>query len=176
MSMGAVQHFYPNRDQIVAAMLEYVINEYEDEWERVSKNFRFNGEERLLCAVDYLAGDILNQETRQFFFALWARVATTNSRALQDEMYVHIIRTWRPSWARLSPAISERQCLETAMQIVTLIERIMLLTAPRAKHFSSRAAVSRMIKRAVVKLMAPEAGLDFTAAVPNETGTPGPAA
>ncbi|HWG72247.1 MAG TPA: TetR family transcriptional regulator C-terminal domain-containing protein [Steroidobacteraceae bacterium] len=166
MSMGAVQHFYPNRDQIVAAMLEYVVNGYEDEWERVCKNFRFNGEERLLCAVDYLAGDILNQETRQFFFALWALSCHSKFAAtLQDEMYVHHYKNMAAFVGAAQPRFSERQCLETAMQIVSLIEGMMLLTAPRAKHFSSRAAVSRMIKRAVVKLMAAEAGLDSPAPI-----------
>ena len=29
MSMGAVQHFFPTRDELMAAMLEYVVNEYE---------------------------------------------------------------------------------------------------------------------------------------------------
>jgi len=164
MSMGAVQHFYPTRDQIVAAMLEYVTNEYENEWDRVCKNFPFNGEERLLCAIDYLADDILDQETRQFFFALWALSCHNKSAAtLQDEMYVHHYKNMAAFVGAARPRFSERQCLETAMQIVALIEGSMLLTAPRAKHFSSGAAVSRMIKRAVVKLMAIEADLDSPA-------------
>ena len=74
MSMGAVQHFYPTRDQLIAAVLEYVTNEYEAEWERVIRDFPFNGEDRLMRAVDYLVSDIQLPETRQFFFALWVLV------------------------------------------------------------------------------------------------------
>jgi AcrR family transcriptional regulator len=87
MSMGAVQHFYPTRDQLIAAMLEYVANEYETVYERVFNELPFNGEARLLGIVDYLVADIVRPETRQFFFALWALGCHNKfAAALVDEM------------------------------------------------------------------------------------------
>ncbi len=158
-SMGAVQHFYPTRDQLLAAMLEYVANEYETELERVSKDFPFNGEDRLMRAAEYFAGDILEQETRQFFFALWALGCHNKFAAtLHEEIYAHYWRSMATFVGAARPNFSERECLEAAMQIVVLIEGLMLFTAPGAKHFASRAALARTIKRAVRKLISPDEG------------------
>jgi AcrR family transcriptional regulator len=154
MSMGAVQHFYPTRDQLIAAMLEYVTNEYEAEWERVALDFPFNGEDRLLHAVEYLAGDILQSETRQFFFSLWALSCHNEFAAkLQEEMYAHHARNLAAFVGGARPGFSERQCLETAMQIAALVEGMMLYTAPGTRHFSSKQALVRTVTRAVMKII-----------------------
>jgi AcrR family transcriptional regulator len=161
MSMGAVQHFYPTRDQLVAAMLEYVTNDYETEWERVSRDFPFNGEDRLMHAIEYLAADILDQETRQFFFALWALSCHNKfAAALQEEMYAHHIRNMATFIGAAKPHFSERQCVETAIQIVALIEGLMLFTAQGAKQVSSRAILVRQLKRTVTKLLVSEEVVD----------------
>src|SRR4029079_16348528 len=81
LSLGAVQHFYPTRDKLMAAMLEFVVNEYEAAYERVFTGLPFNGEARLMGIVEYLALDITRAETRQFFFALWAFVCRNKSVA-----------------------------------------------------------------------------------------------
>ena len=155
MSLGAVQHFYPTRDQLVAAVLEYVTNEYEAEWERVSRDFPFNGADRLMRAVEYLAADIMRTETRQFFFALWALSCHSKfAAALQEEMYKQHARNLAAFVGAARPDYSERQCLEVAVQIAALTDGMMLFTAPGTKHFSSRAALVRTIKRAVDKLLA----------------------
>lgn len=161
LSMGAVQHFYPTRDQLLASVLEYVVNEYEAEWERVSRNFPFNGEERLAQALDYLAGDITQTETRQFFFALWS-LSCHNSfaAALQEEIYAHHTRNLAAFVGGACPDFSERECGEAAVQIAALTEGLMLFTAPGAKHFSSRASLVRSYKRAVKKLLTRDASLD----------------
>jgi AcrR family transcriptional regulator len=154
LSMGAVQHFYPTRDQLVAAMLEYVTNEYETEWERVSRDFPFNGEDRLMHAVEYLAADILDQETRQFFFALWSLSCHNKFAAtLQEEMYAHHIRNMAAFAGAARPKFSERQCIDTAVQIVALTEGLMLFTAPGARQWGSRASLVRLLKRTVTQLL-----------------------
>jgi AcrR family transcriptional regulator len=158
MSMGAVQHFYPTRDQLVAAMLEYVTNDYETEWEQVAREFPFNGEDRLMHAVEYLAGDILQRETRQFFFALWALSCHNEFAAtLQEEMYAHHARNLASFIGAARSNYSERQCLEAAMQIAALIDGLMLFTAPGTRHFPSKATLVRTIKGAVRRLLAADA-------------------
>ncbi len=171
LSMGAVQHFYPTRDQLLAAVLEYVVNDYEAEWERVSRDFPFNGEERLLQALEYLAGDISQAETRKFFFALWA-LSCHNSfaAALQEEMYAHHVRNLAAFVGAARPGFSERECLDAAVQIAALTDGLMLFTAPGAKHFSSRVSVVRLVKKAAKKLLAPDTlpeGMDASESRPS---------
>jgi AcrR family transcriptional regulator len=154
LSMGAVQHFYPTRVQLLAAVLEHVVNEYEAEWERVSRDFPFNGEERLAQALDYLARDITQTETRQFFFALWALSGHNPfAAALQEQMYAHHTRNLAAFVGAARPAYSERECFDAAVQITALTEGLMLFTAPGAKHFASRAGVIRAVRGAVKKLL-----------------------
>jgi AcrR family transcriptional regulator len=155
MSMGAVQHFFPTRDELMAAMLEYVVNEYEAAYERVFSELPFNGEARLLGVIDYLALDITRPQTRQFFFALWALSCHSPfAAALVEKMYSHHRRNLAAFVGAARPALSEEQCLEAAVQIAALIDGLMLFTAPGAKHFASRAALARTVRAAVEKLLA----------------------
>jgi len=173
LSMGAVQHFYPTRDQLLAAVLEYVVNEYEAEWERVSRDFPFNGEERLAQALDFLAGDITQAETRRFFFALWALSCHNPfAAALQEEMYAHHSRNLAAFVGAARPDFSERECLEAAVQIAALTEGLMLFTAPGAKHFSSRASLVRTVKKAVRKLLSADGPVGSMDAVDSEPRLP----
>jgi AcrR family transcriptional regulator len=158
MSMGAVQHFYPTRDQLLTAMLEYVVNEYEIVYERVFNQLPFNGEARLLGIIDYLVTDTVRQETRQFFFALWALGCHNKfAAALVDAMYVHHRRNLAAFIGAARPALAEERCFEAAMQIAALIEGLMLFTGPGTKHFPSRAALVRMVKASVQTLLSSSA-------------------
>lgn len=158
MSMGAVQHFYPTRDKLLAAMLELVVNEYETAYERVLKELPFNGTARLLGIIDYLVLDITRPETRQFFFALWALGSHSRFAAtLMEEMYSHHRRNLAAFIGAARPGLSEEQCFEAALQVAALIDGLMLFTNPAHKHFSSRAALARMVKASVQKLLSDSA-------------------
>jgi len=154
ISVGAVQHYYPSRDQLVAAMLEYVVNDYEDAYERVFKTLPFNGEARLLGALDYLASDLCDQETRQFFFALWALGCHNKfAAALVDEMYWHHCRNLASFIGAARPGFTEQECFDAATKIAAMIEGLMIFTGARTKHALSRTSVTRMVRTAVVKLL-----------------------
>lgn len=154
MSMGAVQHFYPTRDKLLVAMLEFVVNEYEAAYERVLKELPFNGEARLMGIIDYLVLDITRAQTRQFFFALWALGSHSKAAAgLIEEMYAHHRRNLAAFIGAARPRLTEEQCFEAALQIAALIDGLMLFTSPGHKHFSSRAALRRMVKASVRKLL-----------------------
>ena len=154
MSMGAVQHFYPTRDKLMVAMLEFVVNEYEAAYERVLAALPFNGEARLLGIIDYLVLDIVRPETRQFFFALWALGSHSKpAAALIEEMYSHHRRNLAAFIGAARPGLSEERCLEIALQVAALIDGLMLFTAPGTRHFGSRAALGRMVRASVQKLL-----------------------
>jgi AcrR family transcriptional regulator len=154
LSMGAVQHFYPTRDKLMAAMLEFVVNEYEAAYERVFSELPFNGEARLLGVIEYLALDITRAETRQFFFALWALGCRDESvAALIEEMYSHHRRNLAALIGAARPAFTEEKCFEMAMQVAALIDGLMIFTAPGTRHFPSRAALGKSVKASVKKLL-----------------------
>jgi AcrR family transcriptional regulator len=154
LSMGAVQHFYPTRDKLMAAMLEFVVNEYEAAYDKVFSELPFNGEARLLGVIEYLALDITRAQTRQFFFALWALGCRNKFAAeLIEEMYSHHRRNLAGLIGAARPAFTEDHCFETAMQVAGLIEGLMVFTAPGTRHFASRAALGESVKASVMKLL-----------------------
>jgi AcrR family transcriptional regulator len=154
LSLGAVQHFYPTRDKLMAAMLEYVVNEYEAAYDRVFSELPFNGEERLLGVIEYLAFDITRPPTRQFFFALWALGCHSKFAAtLIEEMYFHHRRQLAALIGAARPGFTEEQCFELAVQVAALIEGLMVFTAPGTRQFGSRAALGESVKASVKKLL-----------------------
>ena len=154
LSMGAVQHFYPTRDELTAAMLEFVVNEYEAAYERVFSELPFNGEARLFGVIEYLALDITRPETRQFFFGLWALGCRSKFAAARiEEMYSHHRRQLAALIGAARPGFSEDQCFEIAMQVAALIDGLMIFTAPGTRHFASRAALGKSVKDSVRKLL-----------------------
>jgi AcrR family transcriptional regulator len=156
LSMGAVQHFYPTRDKLMVAMLEFVVNEYEAAYDRVFSELPFNGEARLLGVVEYLALDITRAETRQFFFALYALGCRNESvAALIEEMYSHHRRHLAALIGAARPSFSEEKCFEIAMHVAALVDGLMIFTAPGTRHFASRAALGKSVKASVAKLLAP---------------------
>jgi AcrR family transcriptional regulator len=154
MSMGAVQHFYPTRDKLIAAMLEFVTNEYGDAWEKFCRELPVTGEGRLMGMLDYLANDITLHETRHFFFALWALSSHNKfAAALQEEMYAYQTGNLAVFVGAARPDFSERECLEAAIQITAYNDGLMLFTAPGSKHFASPAALTKIFRRNVMHML-----------------------
>jgi AcrR family transcriptional regulator len=154
MSMGAVQHFYPTRDQLLAAMLEYVAYDYEAAYDRLVQRLPRNGEARLKAAVDYLIADTTLQDTRQFFFALWALSSHNRTAAtLVDQMYFHYRQNLAIFIAAARPQFSKTRCLNLALHIGALIEGTMLFTAPRGNHFKTTSSLQRQVRAFVMRAL-----------------------
>jgi AcrR family transcriptional regulator len=160
MSVGALQHFYPKRDKLLAAMLEFVVNEYEEAYDRVFSSLPFNGEARLLGAIEYLCSDIQRQETRAFFFALLALSCHNKLAAgIVSDMYSHHVRNLAAFVGAARPELSEERCHELALQIAAIVEGFMVFTAPGAQQFPSKSSLAETTKRAVLDLLdAPRTG------------------
>jgi len=153
--MGAVQNFFPTKDRLLAAMLEYVANEYEAVYQRLFRKLPVNGEARLYAVIDYLVDDLWREDTRHFFVGLWALgVHDARARELINQMYAHHRRNIAMFIGGARPGFSDAQCYETALLIGALIEGLILFTAPRSPHRLSRVSLRRSVREAVARLIA----------------------
>ena len=154
LSMGALQHFFPTRDQLVAAMLEFVANDYEQQWQQLSRALPLSGKERLMKAIEYLVDDAFLVDTRHFFFSFWALSCHNQFAAtLHEQICAHHTKNVA-SFVRAACAdFTTRQCREAALQIVALTDGLMLFTSPGAKHFTTPAAMVRATKRTVCMIL-----------------------
>jgi AcrR family transcriptional regulator len=152
-SLGAVQHFYPAKEQLLAAMLEQVLANYARFYDQLDTELPFNGEARLLGVVDYLVADAWKPEGRKFFFNLYALSCHNEFAArLFNEVYAHHRRRLAAYIGAARPHLSEQACFDLALQLSALTEGLMIYTAPGAKSTTlrrltetTRAAVLRMI-------------------------------
>jgi AcrR family transcriptional regulator len=154
LSLGAVQHFFPTKRDLLAAMLEYVVNAYEIAYQRLCDRLPMNGETRLLGVLDILIADIWKRDTRKFFFGFWA-LACHNSAAgeLFSEMYSFHVKRIGTFLGAARPGLSEKRCEELAIQIAAMIEGLMLFSAPRGKRFTTRERMSHMVKETILRLL-----------------------
>jgi len=156
LSLGAVQHFYRTKHSLLAATLEYVVNEYEGAYQRLFDNLPDSDHVRLLGVIDVLVKDIWDAESRQFFFALWALSCQDDFAAkLMAEMYAFHVRRLDTFIAAADPTLPAGSRREVAVQIAALVDGLMLFTDPRAKALLSRKRMAESVKRTVAALLNP---------------------
>ena len=153
-SLGAVQHFFRTKDQLLAAMLEQVLADYAANYEKVASGLPFNGEARLLGAIEFLVSDVWRPDTRKFFFNLYA-LSCNNAFAARrmNEVFAHHRRRLASYIGAARPHLSEQECFDLALQIAALLEGLMIYTAPGAKSVSPRERLTEMVKDTVLRLI-----------------------
>jgi len=158
LSLGAVQHFFPTKHDLLAAMLEYVVNEYERAYQRLCDQLPMNGEARLLGVFEILIADIWKRDTRKFFFGFWA-LACHNPAAgkLLDEMYRHHVKRLGAFVGAARPGLSEARCEDLAIQIAAMIEGLMLFSAPAGRRIATRGRMNQMVKETMLRLLREDA-------------------
>lgn len=154
ISLGAVQHSFRTKDQLLAAMIQHILADYADTFEKLAEDLPFNGEARLLGAIDFLVADLWRPDTRKFFFNLFA-LSCYNAFAARrmNELYVHHRRRIAAYIGAARPNLSEDQCFDLAMQVAALIDGLMIYTAPGAKSVASREQLANMVKATVLRLI-----------------------
>jgi AcrR family transcriptional regulator len=154
LSLGAVQHFYRTKHSLLAATLEYVVNQYEIAYAKLFDVTPDAGPARLLGVIDYLLNDIWNRETRRFFMALWA-LSCNNSFAaeLVSEMYAFHVRRLETFVAAAEPRVPPPERRAIAVQIAALLEGLMLFTGSGAKPLLSRKRMTLAVKRTAMNLL-----------------------
>jgi AcrR family transcriptional regulator len=146
LSLGAVQHFYRTKHGLLAATLEYVVNQYEGAYQKLFDNLPDSHQARLLGVIDMLVKDIWDPESRKFFFALWA-LSCQNAFAaeLVNEMYAFHVKRLETFIAAAHPSIAAGARREIAVQIAALLEGLMLFTDSRSKSLLTRRRMARAV-------------------------------
>lgn len=154
MSLGAVQHFFPAKEQLLAATLEHVIADYRRAYERLETELPYNGEARLLAIVDYLVAAAWKQDSRKFFFNLYALSCHNRFAAdLLNDTYAHHRRRLAAFIGAARPQLSEQECFDLALQLSALTEGLMLYTAPEARSMTPRQRIADTTRETVLRML-----------------------
>jgi AcrR family transcriptional regulator len=154
LSLGAVQHFFRTRDQLMEAMLEQFLSEYRQAYDAQAAELPFNGEARLMGALDLLVADAWRAEARRFFFNLYALSCHSPFVArLFNQVYEHHRRRIAGFIGAARPKLTEQQCYDLALEVSALLEGLMIYTAPGARSVRSREHLTELVKESVRRLI-----------------------
>lgn len=154
VSLGAVQHFFPSKNDLLSCMLEYAVNQFEGGDQSVFEKLPVNGRARLLAVIDIFIEDVWDSDCRQFFFNFWALACHNDAAAaLRDAMYRHHVNRLAGFIGAAEPTITESRARELAVQIAAMIEGLMLFVGARDVHADSREQMSQMVKNSVLTLL-----------------------
>lgn len=154
VSLGAVQHFFRTKDELLAATMEHVLDAYRREYARLEEELPFSAEARLLGVIDILVADVWQQDSRRFFFGLYA-LSGHNAFAQQlvNDVWAHHQRRLATYIGAARPHLAEQECMDLALQISALIEGLMVYTAPGCKAITPRSRLASIVKHSVRLLL-----------------------
>lgn len=154
VSLGALQHFFRTKDELLAAMLAQVLADYGRMYDKLAEELPFDAEARLLGVIDYLVTDTWRPDTRRFFLNLYA-LSCHNAFAakLLNEVYAHHRRRLATYIGAARPNLSDEECFDLALQITALVEGLMIYTAPGAKSVTRREKLNEMVRKTMLKLL-----------------------
>ena len=100
ISLGHLQHFFPTRGTLVAAMLRRTVDDYMGAYLRFLTTLEFDARGRMTTVLRYLIEDSRNPDTSSFFIELW-------SLARRDAAAREILQaTYRRNCTALSPFLA----------------------------------------------------------------------
>ncbi len=154
LSLGAVQHFYPTKHNLLAATLGYVVNQYDGGYQKLLRKLPGCGEARFLGILDYLLADIWNQNSRKFFFGFWALSSHNKfAAALLQEMYAYHVDRMSGFIAEANPMLAAERCHEISIQLVALLEGLLLFSPKPGKNLVSRAQMDRITRSTALAMI-----------------------
>jgi AcrR family transcriptional regulator len=154
LSLGAVQHFFRTKDDLLAATMQHVLTAFWREYDRLQAELPYNAEARLLGAIDILVEDVWRQDSRKFFFGLYALSChNAFAQTLVDDVYEHHRRRLAGYLGAARPHLTEQQCLDLALQIGAMIDGLMLYTGPDSKAIKPQSKLASLVKATVLRLI-----------------------
>lgn len=149
VSLGALQYCFPTLHALLASTLEYVVNQYEAEYEQLQRQIGGSAEARLYALLDYLVADNWKPETRNIFLGIWAlSVHSRFARRMMHEMYGFQIGRVSDFITAACPRMSPRQSRDLASQLVAMTEGFSLFSekpTPGSLSMSDMQRLTRML-------------------------------
>ncbi|GAC05118.1 TetR/AcrR family transcriptional regulator [Paraglaciecola chathamensis] len=123
ISVGNLQYYYPNKNDLLKDMLDHSIDEFMDEFERLRLGANNDPELHLKSIINFIVLDLGNPTTTTFYPELWA-LANHDEYAdkLMDEIYARVRVPLEDSIMRLNPTLNFEQVQKVALFISSSME------------------------------------------------------
>ncbi|MFT6896134.1 MAG: AcrR family transcriptional regulator [Paraglaciecola sp.] len=123
ISVGNLQYYYPNKNDLLKDLLDHSIDEFMLEFERLRLDVNDDPELHLVSIIKLIVLDLGNPTTTKFYPELWA-LANHDDYAdtLMDRIYARVRCPLENCVARLNPALSTEQVQKVALFISASME------------------------------------------------------
>ncbi|BFM08057.1 TetR/AcrR family transcriptional regulator [Halioxenophilus aromaticivorans] len=144
LSAGNVQHHFSSRLELIAAMLDYVIENYFTEFDQAIANIK-DPKEKLFIIIQHVTRDLTTLNTTVFFPEMWS---LANHEPEIDELVEEMYRVYRNVYERLAieinPALSQTQAENFALFLASSLEGHTVFIGHNKKHTHACEAVITM--------------------------------
>ena len=130
MHLANLQYYFPSRDAVIHALVDYVVQEYQSRYESRFATLPKAPHPRFVAMLDLLIEDIHDPQTRRFFVQLWALLEssdTSGRAALLNELYSHHIAGIARYVGELNSTLSPGARQQRAAMIAAMIDGMMLM-------------------------------------------------
>lgn len=144
LSAGNVQHHFSSRVELMAAMLDSVIEFYMDNLDRVILEAE-SPEEKLFLVIQHITKDLTTRKTTQFFPEIWSLANhEPEIDALVESMYQSYRSVYQGLAQEINPDLSDAQALNFAVFLSSSLEGHTMFIGHNKKHTHACDAVIKM--------------------------------
>ena len=139
MRLGNLQYYYPRREDLVRALLEYVGEVYNQRYEALLAAAPNDPVARFEAVIRWNFADVGSCETRHFFIQLWALLSETDnySGELLAQLYQPQLARLQRLVLELSPGLDPAEAQLRAEIIAAMIEGF-TVQAPASSQLAQR--------------------------------------
>ncbi|MBT7952321.1 MAG: TetR/AcrR family transcriptional regulator, partial [Gammaproteobacteria bacterium] len=145
ISIGNLNYYYRTKEDLLRDLLDYVINPYLEEFERVRQNAGDSPEKQMKAVLKFWVEDLATPETTTFFPECWA-LANHNPfvATLIDDMYIKARETLVELIPQINPTLTQKESELQALYMCATMEGLTIF-AGYEKPWSSQLSVLQKI-------------------------------
>jgi AcrR family transcriptional regulator len=128
ISMGNLNYYFKTKHNIIHALIEETIQNYENDLSAVMEKANDNPEEQILAQFNYLIKDLKKPLTRGFFFQLYGMsVHDPYIDKCKMEFYQYGLKTTSGLIKNINPTLSKKTVNHKALLILAMVEGLMVV-------------------------------------------------
>ncbi len=123
ITLGNLQYYFPNKDNLIKAMLDNCIQRYLNQFEALRHEAEQDPETQFKAIIKVVISDLNKKTTTYFFPEVWS-LANHNDHAdeFMDQMYERYRLTLIDVMRQLNPALDEEQLRRLALFVTASME------------------------------------------------------
>ena len=131
LSMGNLTYYFKTKHNIIHALIEETIQNYEKDFQKSLSQAGDNPEQQFLAHINYLLEDLKKPITRGFFFQIYGMSAHDPHVAkCKKEFYQYALSTVSKLIAGLNPTLNDKAVNHKALHIIALVDGMMVVLGP----------------------------------------------